>query len=164
MDDERYWALVEEARERDADDVAGALVEVLKGLPGAEIAAADDAFRRISASGYTWSLWGAAYVINGGCSDDGFDYFRGWLIGKGRDVFTAALADPDSLADVVTEDDADEAFDEDMLGSAAVAHEEVVGGEMPWEVVRRGELGEGWDFDDVDEMRARYPRLTAIFS
>jgi hypothetical protein len=28
--------------------------------------------------------WGAAYLANGGCSDDGFDYFRGWLIGQGR--------------------------------------------------------------------------------
>ena len=35
---------------------------------------------------YRWDLWGAAYLANGGCSDDGFDYFRGWLIGQGRKV------------------------------------------------------------------------------
>jgi hypothetical protein len=29
-------------------------------------------------------MWVAAYLMNGGCSDDGFDYFRGWLIAQGR--------------------------------------------------------------------------------
>ncbi|MFC9245678.1 DUF4240 domain-containing protein [Streptomyces sp. NPDC057136] len=45
-------------------------------------------------------LWAAAYVINGGCSDDGFDYFRGWLIAQGREVFERTAADPDALAEV----------------------------------------------------------------
>ena len=35
----------------------------------------------------------------GGCTDDSFDYFRCWLLTCGPDVYTAALADPDSLAD-----------------------------------------------------------------
>ncbi|WP_342210876.1 LysR family transcriptional regulator [Streptomyces sp. DH-12] len=45
-------------------------------------------------------LWAAAYVINGGCSDDGFDYFRGWLIAQGREVFERAVARPGALADL----------------------------------------------------------------
>jgi Protein of unknown function (DUF4240) len=48
---------------------------------------------------YRLALWGAAYLINGGCSDDGFDYFRGWLLSQGHATWQAALADPDSLAD-----------------------------------------------------------------
>lgn len=54
----------------------------------------------LMAESYRWELWGAAYLINGGCSDDGFDYFRGWLLGQGRATWQAALADPDSLASV----------------------------------------------------------------
>ena len=50
-------------------------------------------------SAYCWSLWGAAYVINGGCSDDPFVDFRASLISRGRQVFERALSDPDSLAD-----------------------------------------------------------------
>jgi hypothetical protein len=53
---------------------------------------------------YSWDLWGAAYVINGGCSDDGFEYFRGWLLAMGRDVFEAAHANPESLAGVASAD------------------------------------------------------------
>jgi hypothetical protein len=36
--------------------------------------------------------------MNGGCSDDGFRYFRDWLISEGRTVFEAAVASADSLA------------------------------------------------------------------
>jgi len=32
-----------------------------------------------------------------GCSDDGFEYFRCWLISQGKDVFENALRNPDSL-------------------------------------------------------------------
>ena len=38
------------------------------------------AFRRYLNEAYTWDLWGAADVIHGGCSDDGFEYFRRWLV------------------------------------------------------------------------------------
>ena len=38
-------------------------------------------------------LWDAAYLINGGCSDDGFDYFRGWLVDQGRETFERCLAE-----------------------------------------------------------------------
>ncbi|MFL6076856.1 MAG: DUF4240 domain-containing protein [Mycobacteriales bacterium] len=38
------------------------------------------------AESYQGDLWGAAYLINGGASDDGFDYFRGWLIARTRGV------------------------------------------------------------------------------
>jgi hypothetical protein len=36
--------------------------------------------------------------MNGGCSDDGFEYFRAWLLAQGRDTFEKALEDPDTLA------------------------------------------------------------------
>jgi hypothetical protein len=39
---------------------------------------------------YRNDLWAAGYLINGGCSDDGFDYFRGWRAGDrpaGRFLF-----------------------------------------------------------------------------
>jgi hypothetical protein len=51
-------------------------------------------FYRVS---YRTDLWGAAYIMNGGYSDDAFDYFRGWLISQGKKVFDEALDNPDSL-------------------------------------------------------------------
>lgn len=48
---------------------------------------------------YQYGLWTAASLMcDGGCSDDGFIDFRAWLIAQGREVYLAALADPDSMA------------------------------------------------------------------
>ena len=47
-----------------------------------------------------YGLWTAAAVMERGCSDDGFIDFRAWLIAQGKEVYLAALRDPDSLADV----------------------------------------------------------------
>lgn len=49
---------------------------------------------------YKQDLWAVAYVVLGGCSDDGFDYFRFWLIAQGRKVFYNALENADTMCDV----------------------------------------------------------------
>ncbi|MCY1459402.1 hypothetical protein D9M71_768710 [compost metagenome] len=35
--------------------------------------------------------------MNGGCSDDGFEYFRNWVISRGKDVYEKAKENPDTL-------------------------------------------------------------------
>lgn len=45
----------------------------------------------------SYRLWGAGFVITGYMSDDSFHYFRSWIVGKGREVFELALANPDDL-------------------------------------------------------------------
>ena len=50
---------------------------------------------------YQYGLWTAASLMcENGCSDDSFIDFRAWLIAQGEEIYLAALADPDSLADV----------------------------------------------------------------
>lgn len=49
---------------------------------------------------YTSEMWCAGYIMNGGCSDDGFEYFRLWVISRGREVYENSKADPDTLANV----------------------------------------------------------------
>ena len=50
---------------------------------------------------YQYGLWTAASLMcENGCSEDSFIDFRAWLIAQGEEVYLAALADPDSLADV----------------------------------------------------------------
>ena len=43
------------------------------------------------------AMWEAAALINKGCSDDGFDDFRAWLISQGEYTYYKAFEDPDSL-------------------------------------------------------------------
>jgi Protein of unknown function (DUF4240) len=56
---------------------------LLSARPSGEIVSADEFLRGLMADSYRDPLWAAAYLVNGGCSDDGFEYFRGWLIMHG---------------------------------------------------------------------------------
>jgi Protein of unknown function (DUF4240) len=100
MPADKFWQIVERAGQSDHDRDAHveALRTALRELTLAEIISFEVAFRRYLDKAYTWDLWGAAHVVHGGCSDDGFAYFRRWLVSRGRDVYEAALADPDVLA------------------------------------------------------------------
>ena len=86
------------------------------------------------------SLWPAAYVINGGCSDDGFDFFRGRLMLQGRETFRQAVADPDSLADLaaVRLAVANQAIVEceSALNISARSHRAATGDEIPGDAYR----------------------------
>lgn len=46
---------------------------------------------------YNADMWCAGYIMNGGCSDDGFEYFRCWIISRGKDIYYNAKANPDYL-------------------------------------------------------------------
>jgi hypothetical protein len=109
---------------------------------------------------YRWDLWGAAYVIDGGCSDDGFAYFRSYLISRGRAVYDAALADADGLA-ALTFEDAD-GWEDWMSPTMMVIHARTgkYAFARPPDVNREplgDPAGEEWDEDDLE---ARFPRLT----
>ena len=110
MDRETFWEIVERARRaagretvtaEGADAVARHLVAELSAMSPAAIVGFEQAYDDVTSEGWRWDLWAAAYLMRGGCSDDGFDYFRGWLVAQGRAVWERAVADPDSLADAL---------------------------------------------------------------
>lgn len=98
-----FWELIAQAKEQcgqDQDAFSQWLEDRLTEM-GPEQAlhfdAITHAYRDLA---YKYGLWCAASVLCDGCTDDGFIDFRGWLIAQGREVYMAALKDPDSLADV----------------------------------------------------------------
>lgn len=133
MRTDTFWDVVEAARAqvtdpvREPERVAEALVEQLVTLPADEIVAFQLVLDELLRASYRWDLWAAAFLVNGGCSDDGFDYFRGWLVAQGRTVWEAALADPDSLAELVTAGRPEIAECEELLEAAAGAFARVTG-------------------------------------
>jgi hypothetical protein len=98
-----FWALIDHSAtlESDADAQVADLRVSLQRLTPDQIADFEKLFDETMRNCYSWDLWGAAYLSNGGASDDGFEYFRCWLISKGRRVFEAVSADPDSLAELL---------------------------------------------------------------
>ena len=169
--------MVDRARSKveDADDaeaVAAGMVDLLAEREPAQIVAFAQPLWDLLSISYRNDLWAAAYVMCGGASDDGFDYFRGWLIAQGREVFERSLADPDSLAALpVVIVGAAEGRDDfecaDVLSVAWDAYRRVTGGQLPSDAFTTNypNLDPDWnfDFDDQEEMRRRLPRLTALF-
>jgi hypothetical protein len=145
--------------------VADRLSELLaKDLTAEEIIQFDTFVGERIRDAFRWDLWAVAYIMNGGCSDDGFDYFCGWLVGKGRAHYVAALANPEDAAKGVSPDD--EPFEnEGMWYAAARAWEAKTGKSTDdfYEVAPRVERqiqGEPFDEDTVDE---RHPKLARKF-
>ena len=162
MNRDDFWKLVEDAGSgSDPYEQAEVIQTQLSSRSPEEIMDFERHMTELRSSSYTWNLWGAAYLINGGCSDDGFDYFRGWLITQGKAVFEKALEEPDSLADLP--DHEDDAECEDILYVANSAYEAVTGTVMPSIPINLPDLGDGWDFDEDAEMEKRYPKLFAKF-
>jgi len=98
-----FWPLIQEARHLWGEDLDGSAqwLESQLLMMGPEQARNfDNIVHGYLDLSYKYGLWTAASVMLDGCSDDGFMDFRGWLIAQGRDVYLAALKDPDSLADV----------------------------------------------------------------
>ncbi|MFC7545395.1 DUF4240 domain-containing protein [Plantactinospora sp. GCM10030261] len=167
-----FWAVIEQARAGD-DGAAPAIAaraaaELADGEPD-QIADWHRHLGRVLTASQQADLWGAAYLINGGCSADDFDNFRGWLIAQGRQVFARAVADPDSLADLPAVRQAATTGEEfgsaDMLEIGQRAYAKATATELPPAVdpAERVESDDFWDFDDADEVRRRMPRLAELF-
>ncbi|MEV5428959.1 DUF4240 domain-containing protein [Streptomyces sp. NPDC052701] len=170
MDETEFWELVDATREAadgDPEEQADLLVERLARLDPEAVLDFARHFEVRYNRAYRWDLWGAAWVLLDGASDDAFDFFRCWLIGQGREVFEGALHDPDALADLL--DDFDEEVDGDgeELGYAAdEAYEQLTGTVAPdLDIPPAPAEPEGTPLDLEDEglLAERYPRLWARF-
>lgn len=170
LGDDQFWSIIDDslnASGGSAEDQATALEEILAQLPPAQIASFEESFTSKKRDLYTWELWGAAYVVNGGCSDDCFDYFRNWVVGQGRDYYEAARQNPRSLDSSRLSSMVD-SFDAEMLSYAGEdAYQRSSGGrslyvdyEMGLSTTPDGEpSGTPWDEEEVDSL---YPELTTL--
>jgi hypothetical protein len=173
MTEGQFWSLIQTT----LDEAKGAcekqvelLQERLVALPEEEIIAFDKWFGDFHDRSYRYDLLAAASLMTGSVSDDGFDYFRGWLIAQGREIFHKALDNPDNLADFITLKPFDEnGFDFDfeceaILYVGLLAFEKKTGREMVERTTKapglfREPTGQWWEGDKV---RTMLPRLSAL--
>jgi hypothetical protein len=162
MTTEQFWAIIDSAREQGVDPqtVAATVRSTLESLGAEEVLGFGDELRKRQAESYRWDLWAVAYIVNGGCSDDGFDYFRGWLIAKGRNYFETALADPARAAD-----DAEPGANdcEDMLHVAASVYQSKTGSHPPKSDIQLPKEPAGKQWEEVD-LQSLYPELCERFT
>lgn len=130
INETEFWNLIDSARQSatTATDIPKRLIDRLKEMPVDKIVDFGRLFRDTSRTAYDERLWAAAYAINGGCSDDSFHDFRSWLVVQGKEFYSRALADPDSLADIDLPS-AEQIFDVgfEAGGVASKAHEAKTG-------------------------------------
>jgi hypothetical protein len=171
MTRDEFWNIIADSRRgfdpkrRDGnmDRQAERLEQLLSAMQADEL----QAFRRICTQlyfdAYRWDLWAAAYIIEGGCSDDGFMDFRYWLVSMGREVYEAAMADPESLVDVAYAPGIEVCAFEGF-GYIAQRVLEVEGVPDPVESSDfehpHEPAGERWEDDDLPK---RFPKLWAKF-
>jgi hypothetical protein len=166
MDIPTFWHLIETtkiASDGDIEQQTRLLIQELVKLPPEEIIQFDMLLQTFHTQAYTNDLWAAAYIIMGGCSDDGFDYFRSWLLAQGEAIFHAALQNPESLADVVGKPVDTEVFSsgEQFLRAAVRAYERKTNEPMPRRAsVFQDVTGEEWTEADLP---TKYPRLWANY-
>jgi hypothetical protein len=166
MDDAAFWQLIAGTRAdagNDTDKQSDLLEQRLRHLPADEIAQFERIRQGLDRRAYTYELWGAAYVIEDGCSDDCFRDFRGYLISLGRGPYEAALRDPDSLASVAQ--DAETGNWENADDVAPDVYEGAADEDIPTGSSEPSgdPSGEPWDDEQTEELVQRYPRLAARF-
>ena len=168
MSDAEFWKIIDSVRSKTGSGMADlanfsrVLRETLGTLGVGELVAFDLMMSDLEARAYRYDLWGAAFVINGGCSDDGFLYFRRWLIAQGRKVWDAALSDPESLA--TTTPPGEDAEFEELAYVVRTVFEEKTGREMTFEKTSSAgpskPAGEDWNEEDLEDL---FPKLTRKF-
>jgi hypothetical protein len=105
MEEDLFWQIVSNSLQHTDSQQAqeGYLVKALEKLSPAEIIGFRLRTDKLLYDTYNSEIWCAAYIINGGCSDDGFEYFRCWLISRGKETFEKTKINPDFLANVIEE-------------------------------------------------------------
>jgi hypothetical protein len=167
LEKKEFWRLIEKSKEFDqAEWLTEELVQ--QGLE--EVLDFEFLFQELMNASYQSRLWGAAFVLMGGCSDDAFDYFRGWLIGQGEEIYNKVMKDPEFLADYINEDTLDdEGFpqNEELLSVGVDAYTLIKTGDIEWDDDIHNELLEAldkkglqsvtdiefdWEEDDVENL------------
>jgi hypothetical protein len=166
MSEATFWGLIAETRAAAHDDTgeqSQLLEERLSKLSPQAILGFERIRHGLDKGAYTWDMWGAAYVIEDGCSDDCFRDFRGYLISLGRSAYENALQNPDSLAPVVQ--DAENGDWENADDPAPDAYSSATGNDYPGDTsdLSGDPRGQAWDDSNEQLLIQRYPALAARF-
>ncbi|MBS1560226.1 MAG: DUF4240 domain-containing protein [Bacteroidetes bacterium] len=166
MDEEVFWNIIKSSKDKSKSDYELQIEELaneLRQLTPDEIVLFGNSFRFFRGQANTWELWGAIYVIQGGCGDDSFNDFREWVIGQGKDFYYKTINDPESLVEVPT----DEIVEVEWEGLGYVpttVFQELTGQEMPCPFEENYDTtGIEWE-EESDDLRRMFPVLYAKYS
>jgi hypothetical protein len=99
LDETVFWNIVDLSFEntKNQDDQERFLVKEIEKLTPKQMIGFRLRTDKLLYDTYNSEMWCAGYIMNGGCSDDGFEYFRNWIISLGKEKYQKAKENPDSL-------------------------------------------------------------------
>lgn len=164
VDDDAFWGLIEDATRSTCEETAVALQGRLELLPIQSVGDFCDHFEAIMTALNTWDLWGVAYILKRGCSDDSFMDFRGWVISQGRAATELAIADAESFGLSIdpAQRDWPSLWCEHLLYAPHEAYKALTGERSPPRDpdAPRGLVPTGEDWEETTEgLTSRFPRL-----
>ncbi|MCT4581761.1 MAG: DUF4240 domain-containing protein [Flavobacteriales bacterium] len=161
MEIEKFWEIIEVTKSKSSSNYEQQQAELEKELlklTANEILEFDNRFRTLRGEIYHWDFWAAAYIINGGCSDDCFSDFRGWLIGQGKAIYEAAKNDIESLSNLTETNNGDW---EGLSYIPINAYEKKTGNDIPNGIQENFKIyGEEWNEDLLED---KFPKLWMKF-
>jgi hypothetical protein len=167
MNETTFWQMIEQAKidsGGDGEEQVKLLVERLSLLEVGDIVEFGILHNTFHARAKRCDVWEAG-IITDSVGDDGFVYFRGWLIAQGKDAYEQVLSDPDWLAQIITVEE-NEFWSiqlERMNYVSEYAYKRKTGSyeNMPSIHVEEPDLAGEWT--DDEELPQKYPNLWALF-
>ncbi len=159
MSVEEFWQIIDNVK--NSENPKKDIEIHLDRLPIGKLISYQEHFDIFHNKANRWDIWGAAYIGNNGCSESNFRDFRYWLISRGKDVYEAALENPDNLVEM----DLEYSAYHELFGNVAFnIYEEKMGKYLcpDWEPVSTS--GKRWDFNNKNENKKRLPRLWEKYS
>lgn len=169
LDEDLYWSIIDQSlrNSHNQDEQATFLVKAIGQLTPKQIIGFRLRTDKLLYDTYTADMWCAAYIMNQGCSDDSFEYFRNWVISRGKSVYYAAKENPDNLISEVDEEA--EMYDfEDFWYVALDAFHQKTGKDL-YDFIddenfktKEGQYPEiqfTWEEEDPESMRKICPKL-----
>lgn len=165
MDENQFWQIIQSAKDNangDYEQQQEELANQLRKLTADEIILFGNRFRYFRGQANTWELWGAIYIIHGGCGDDSFNDFREWVIGQGKEFYYKTIADPDTLVELETSKIEDVEW-EGLGYVPSTVFEELTGQEMPYPYQEKLETtGNEWA-EEGDDLKKMFPKLASKY-
>jgi hypothetical protein len=152
LDEDLYWKIVENSLQNSKNQTeqeAFLISEISKLTPKQMVG-----FRlrtdKLLYDTYSSEMWCASYIMNGGSSDDGFEYFRNWVISRGKDAYYKAKENPDTLISQKEYAEDDDFYEFELFWYVALeAFEKTTGKDL-------------YDYIDEDEFQTKegnYPQF-----
>jgi hypothetical protein len=163
MTQDEFWQIIDACAVGNRAGFVSRVHAALESRSADDLTDFDNHLRRCTRHIHTLESWAAASLPMEGCPDDSFDYFKAWVVSKGRKAFEAFCADADTLDELLTPGD-DYPTAERLYYVVAEIRETralvtPVQRSSPRPDVENLEL-----IDDQDYLRRTLPRLWARFS